>query len=154
MGVEVAAWFWVTSAPFFRPLFHSSVSFTVWVGGVGGIRTSYSCCVHAQTAGTYSAFAFLYNILSQGFGTRLGVTSIHARGDHAQNAGISCISPFCTTYVRKDVEQDSVSQVTSILACGDHAQSTVISCILPFCTTYCARMWNKTRCHRELCPSA
>ena len=32
-----------------------------------------------------------------------------------------------------------------------HAQNAFIYSAFAFCTTYCARMWNKTRCHKHPC---
>ena len=44
--------------------------------------------------------------------------------------------------------------VTSVHVFGDHAQNMVFAAFCLLCTTYCtcARMWNKTLCHKPPCP--
>ena len=81
MGVEVAGWFWVTSAPFFRPLFPILVLVLLfgW-GGLGGYER------HIHVASMPKMLV------------------------------LTALLPFCTTYFRKDLEQDSVSQASMPVA--------------------------------------
>ena len=63
---------------------------------------------------------------------------------------------FCIAAMPKSLVQHTVQGcgtrhvVASTHAFGDHAQNRGISSVLPLCTTYCARMWNKTRCHKHI----
>ena len=70
---------------------------------------------------------------------------------HVENAGI--YSAFASLYniLRKDVEQDTLAQASMPLATMPKTLTFTAFSLL--CTTYCARMWNKTRCHKRTCLS-
>ena len=51
--------------------------------------------------------------------------------------------------LRKDVEQDTLSQASMPLATMPKA--LVFTAFLPLCTTYCAGMWSKTCCRKHPC---
>ena len=82
-------------------------------GGVGGISEVIHIKSKPKTA-VYSLFASLYDTMRKGCGTRHVVTSIHALGDHAQNAYRAFAS--LDNILHKDVEQGKLSQASMPLA--------------------------------------
>ena len=81
----------------------------------GGIRTSFILRLCPRPWHLQRFHPFVQHT-AQGCGTRHIVASVHAFGDHAQNTGI--YSVFITLYniLRKDVEQDTLSQASMLLA--------------------------------------
>ena len=83
----------------------------------------------------------LYNILCraqhtvQGCGAKHAVTSAHAFGDHAQNAGIYCILACLYNIPRKDVEQDTCLQRFRLFARKDEEQDAFSAVSMILATT-------------------
>ena len=84
-----------------------------------------------------------------GCGTSKAVTSVHAIDVHAQSTGICSVLASLYYILRKDAEQDTLSQAS--VPSATMPKALVFTVFSLRCTTHCARMCNKKGCHKRPC---
>ena len=123
-GVGPSSWTTARTRPWVKVHFLECICVYLWFkggngGGRGGFRTSFILRLCPKPWHLPHFHLFVQHTAqgcAQGCGTRHITASVHAFGDHAQN---TCIySVFITLYniLRKDVEQDTLSQASMLLA--------------------------------------
>ena len=141
------------TCPAFKPILFSFQDMFFVFGWVGGeknvifIQVLHPCPKHWYL----KRCCLFVQHTAQGCGARHVVTSIHARNcsDHAQNVGLYRAFACLYDILCKDVEQNTLSQASMPVA--TMPKPFVFTAFLFFSTTCCARMWNKTRCHKHPC---
>ena len=78
------------------------------------LQASMLLAIMPKTLVCLQHFCFFVQHTAQGCGARHVVTRIHAFGDHAQNTGIYSIFASLYNILRKDVEQDTLSQASML----------------------------------------
>ena len=73
----------------------------------------------------------------------------HSYSVEAQNTDMYSVFASLYNTLRKDVEQNTLSQASMPFA--TMPKTLVFAVFLRLCTTYCTRMWIKGSCHKRPC---